>query len=83
MFPLNEINEYPNGGRGVKIMDIPKGNVLTSVALCDGEVATVVVKGKDKVIKGEMFAKALGKRARKGAPFVAAKPKPKKQRGLF
>lgn len=83
VFPLNEINEYPNGGRGVKIMDIPKGNVLTSVALCDGEVATVVVKGKDKVIKGEMFAKALGKRARKGAPFVAAKPKPKKQRGLF
>ena len=83
VFPLNEINEYPNGGRGVKIMDIPKGKLLTSVALCDGEAATVVVKGKDKVIKGEAFAKCLGKRARKGAAFVAVRAKAKRQSRLF
>lgn len=83
VFSLNEINEYPNGGRGVKIMDIPKGKLLTSVALCDGEAATVVVKGKDKVIKGEAFAKCLGKRARKGAAFVAVRAKAKRQSRLF
>ena len=83
VFPLNEINEYPNGGRGVKIMDIPKGKLLTSVALCDGEAATVVVKGKNKVIKGEAFAKCLGKRARKGAAFVAVRAKAKRQSRLF
>lgn len=83
VFPLNEINEYPNGGRGVKVMDIPKGKLLTSVALCDGEAATVVVKGKDKVIKGEAFAKCSGKRARKGAAFVAVRAKAKRQSRLF
>jgi topoisomerase-4 subunit A len=83
VFSLNEINEYPNGGRGVKIMDIPKGKLLTSVALCDGEAATVVVKGKNKVIKGEAFAKCLGKRARKGAAFVAVRAKAKRQSRLF
>ncbi|KAG1647877.1 DNA topoisomerase 4 subunit A [Nymphon striatum] len=50
---LDEINEYPNGGRGVKIMDIPKSETLTSVALSDGEMTTVIVKGKEKAIKGD------------------------------
>jgi topoisomerase-4 subunit A len=83
VFSLGEINEYPNGGRGVKIMDIPKGKVLTSVELSDGEAVNVVVKGKKKAIKGEVFAKYLSKRARKGVVFVAAKAKSKRQKGLF
>lgn len=82
-FAIDEVNEYPNGGRGVKIMDIPKGETLTSIALSDGESANVLVKGKEKSIKGDLFAKAMGKRARKGAALVAARNKPKKQRGLF
>jgi len=83
VFSLGEINEYPNGGRGVKIMDIPKGKVLTSVELSDGEAVNVVVKGKKKAIKGAVFAKYLSKRARKGVVFVAAKAKSKRQKGLF
>lgn len=82
VFPIEEINEYPNGGRGVKIMDIPKGNTLTGVYLSDGETANIVVKGKEKAIKGDAFTKCLSKRARKGALF-AAKAKPKRQKGLF
>ncbi len=82
-FAIDEVNEYPNGGRGVKIMDIPKGATLTSVALSDGESATVLVKNKEKTIKGDLFLKALGKRSRKGVALVASRAKPKKQKGLF
>lgn len=82
-FELSEVNEYPNGGRGVKIMDIPKGETLTSVALSDGLSVNVLVKGKEKLIKGDLFMKALGKRARKGVALVAGRTKPKKQKGLF
>lgn len=83
VFSLSEINEYPNGGRGVRIMDMPKSEVLTSVELSDGESANVVVKGKGKLVKGEAFIKYHSKRARKGAAFVVARAKPKKQKGLF
>jgi hypothetical protein len=51
--------------------------------LSDGESANVRVKGIEKSIKGDLFAKALGKRARKGTALVAARAKPQKQRGLF
>jgi len=83
VFAIDEINEYPNGGRGVRIMDIPKGEILSSVSLCDGESTTVLVKGKEKLIKGDLFDKALSKRARKGTALVAAKPKSQRQKGLF
>lgn len=83
VFSLSEINEYPNGGRGVRIMDMPKSEVLTSVELSDGESANVVVKGKGKLVKGEAFIKYHSKRARKGVAFVVARAKPKKQKGLF
>jgi topoisomerase-4 subunit A len=82
-FSIDEVNEYPNGGRGVKIMDIPKGEKLTSIALSDGLSASVLVKGKEKSIKGDLFLKALGKRARKGVALVSTRAKPKKQKGLF
>ncbi|MGJ8620148.1 MAG: DNA topoisomerase IV subunit A [Methylophilaceae bacterium] len=83
IFALNEINEYPNGGRGVRIMDIPKGDTLDNVVLSDGESVNLIVKGKEKSIKGDLFLKCLGKRARKGTALLAARVKPKKQRGLF
>ncbi|MCH9798606.1 MAG: DNA topoisomerase IV subunit A, partial [Betaproteobacteria bacterium] len=83
VFAIDEINEYPNGGRGVRIMDIPKGEILSSVSLCDGESTIVLVKGKEKLIKGDLFDKALSKRARKGTALVAAKPKSQRQKGLF
>ncbi len=83
VFAINEINEYPNGGRGVKIMDIPNNATLTNVVLSDGESVDVLINGKAKSIKGELFIKAMGKRARKGVALVAARVKPSKQKGLF
>ena len=83
VFAINEINEYPNGGRGVKIMDIPNNATLTNVVLSDGESVDVLINGKAKSIKGELFIKTMGKRARKGVALVAARSKPSKQKGLF
>ncbi|NOS94789.1 MAG: DNA topoisomerase IV subunit A [Methylotenera sp.] len=69
VFPLSEINEYPNGGKGVKVMDIPDGALLMRVELCDGLSANVMVKGKVKTISGEDLSKHLLKRAKKGYLF--------------
>jgi len=46
VFALNEINEYPNGGRGVRMMELPKEEVLTSVELSDGKTTSVMVRVK-------------------------------------
>lgn len=69
VFEVNEINEYPNGGKGVKIMDMPDGASLTQTVLCDGEAVTIAVKGKTKTIGREDLAKHIQKRARKGYLF--------------
>ena len=67
VFPLSEINEYPNGGKGVSIMDIPEGATLVGMELCDGLSTRVTFKGsKLKVIEGDNMNKYLIKRARKG-----------------
>ena len=69
VFQVSEINEYPNGGKGVRIMDVPDGATLTQVVLCDGVSVSVAVKGKPKTISGEDLAKHLQKRAKKGYLF--------------
>jgi topoisomerase-4 subunit A len=69
VFPLSEINEYPNGGKGVKMMDIPDSASLMRVELCDGLSANITVKGKVKIISGEDLSKHLLKRAKKGYLF--------------
>jgi topoisomerase-4 subunit A len=66
VFQVSEINEYPNGGRGVRIMDIPDGASLIRVELCDGASASVTIKGKVKIFSGEDLSKYILKRARKG-----------------
>jgi topoisomerase-4 subunit A len=83
VFPLSEINEYPNGGKGVRMMDIPDKVSLTRVELSDGLAANILVKGKPKVIEGEALTKYLQKRARKGHAVLDSKVVVKKQPSLF
>ena len=45
VFKLAEINEYPNGGRGVTIMDLPEGSSLTRIEFCDGNSVSEIIKG--------------------------------------
>ena len=82
VFPLEEINEYPNGGKGVRIMDIPDNASLTRLELSDGLSANIIVKGKAKIIEGDVLAKFIQKRARKGSSMLDNKPI-KRQAGLF
>jgi topoisomerase-4 subunit A len=83
VFPLAEINEYPNGGRGVTIMDIPSGVSLQSVALCDGVSVNVTLKAKTKTISGEELSKFMQKRAKKGLALIAPTNSSPKQRKLL
>ena len=87
VFEVSEVNEYPNGGKGVRIMDIPDKASLASIELSDGLSANILVKGKSKVIEGEALAKFVLKRARKGYAFQDSKPAVKaaikKQSSLF
>jgi len=80
---VSEVNEYPNGGKGVRIMDIPDNVSLSRIELSDGLSANIVVKGKAKVIEGENLTKFLLKRARKGYAVQDSKPAVKKQVDLF
>jgi len=83
VFPISEVNEYPNGGKGVRIMDIPDKASLSRIELSDGKSANIVVKGKTKVIEGDNLTKYLQKRARKGYAVQEIKPAVRKQAGLF
>jgi topoisomerase-4 subunit A len=77
------VNEYPNGGKGVRMMDIPDKASLSRVELCDGLSVTILVKGKPKVLEGEALVKYLQKRARKGHAVQDTKSAVKKQPSLF
>lgn len=83
VFPLSEINEYPNGGKGVRMMDIPDSADIARVELSDGVSANIVVRGKTKVITDDHLTKFIQKRARKGYSVVDTKPITKRQAGLF
>jgi len=83
VFPVSEINEYPNGGKGVKVMDIPDGASLKRVELCDGASASVVVRGKVKVINGDEISKHLQKRAKKGSLIGSSNNSQPRQRSLL
>jgi topoisomerase IV subunit A len=83
VFAIEEINEYPNGGRGVRIMDIPDNATLIYLEQSDAQVANAMVKGKLKTFKGEALEKYQLKRARKGYAIQESKPPAKKQKGLF
>ncbi len=71
VFQVSEINEYSNGGRGVRMMDMPDSASLERVELCDGVTANITIKGKTKTISGEDLTKYIQKRARKGSLFIA------------
>jgi topoisomerase-4 subunit A len=83
VFQISEVNEYPNGGRGVKMMDIPEGKSLAQVELCDGTSASMIVKGKTKTISGDDLSKHIQKRAKKGSLFNAKSISPPRQRTLL
>jgi len=83
VLPVAEVNEYPNGGRGVTIMDIPSGVSLLSVTLCDGLSANVMLKGKTKTISGDELSKFMQKRAKKGFALLAPTNGLPKQRKLL
>jgi topoisomerase-4 subunit A len=83
VFPVSEVNEYPNGGKGVRIMDIPDNANLSRIELSDGLSANYLVKGKTKIIEGDNLTKYLLKRARKGYAVQDSKPVVKKQVDLF
>jgi topoisomerase-4 subunit A len=83
VFPVSEVNEYPNGGKGVRLMDIPDSASLSRIELSDGLSANYLVKGKTKIIEGDKLTKYLLKRARKGYAVQDSKPLVKKQVDLF
>jgi topoisomerase-4 subunit A len=83
VFPVSEINEYPNGGKGVRIMDIPDNAAISRIELSDGQSANIIIKGKVKVIEAENLKKYLLKRARKGHSVQDNKLGARKQAGLF
>lgn len=83
VFPVSEVNEYPNGGKGVRIMDIPDSASLLLAELSDGLSVNIKGKGKSKVIEGDGLVKYLLKRARKGHAVQDGKPLVKKQSSLF
>jgi len=83
VFPINEVNEYPNGGKGVRMMDIPDKATLSRIELSDGLSANVIIRGKVKVLEGEALSKFLLKRARKGHDVKETKAPVKRQVSLF
>lgn len=83
VFPISEVNEYPNGGKGVRMMDIPDNASLSRIELSDGLTANVIVRGKVKVLEGESLSKFLLKRARKGHDLKETKAPVKRQVSLF
>jgi topoisomerase-4 subunit A len=83
VFQISEINEYPNGGRGVRMMDMPESASLERVELCDGVSANMTIKGKTKIISGEDLIKYIQKRARKGSLFNATNNSQPRQRKLL
>jgi topoisomerase-4 subunit A len=83
VFQVSEINEYPNGGRGVRMMDMPDSASLERVELCDGVTANITIKGKTKTISGEDLTKYIQKRARKGSLFIANNNALPRQRKLL
>ncbi|OIR06549.1 DNA topoisomerase 4 subunit A [mine drainage metagenome] len=83
VFSVNEINEYPNGGKGVKIMDIPDGASLTRIELCDGNSVNITVRGKVKIINGDGLIKYLQKRAKKGVLISTTNNPLPRQRSLL
>lgn len=83
VFPISEVNEYPNGGKGVRMMDIPDKALLSRIELSDGLRANIVVRGKVKVLEGESLSKFLLKRARKGHDVKETKAPVKRQVSLF
>ena len=86
VFKLAEINEYPNGGRGVTIMDLPEGSSLTRIEFCDGNSVSVIIKGRKTMeISGENMDKYLLKRARKGCLInvTTNRISTRSNRGLF
>ena len=83
VFQISEINEYPNGGRGVRMMDMPESASLERVELCDGVTANITIKGKAKNISGEDLTKYIQKRARKGSLFNANNNAQPRQRKLL
>lgn len=83
VFPVSEVNEYPNGGKGVRIMDIPDNASLSLAELSDGLSVNIKIKGKSKVIESDGLVKYLLKRARKGHALQDGKPLVKKQSSLF
>ncbi|HEY0563481.1 MAG TPA: DNA topoisomerase IV subunit A [Methylophilus sp.] len=79
LFALEEINAYPNGGKGVRIMDVPDKVSLKALTLSDGLSVNITVKGKAKVIQGDDINKYVSKRARKGCAIQDGKAPPKRQ----
>ncbi len=83
VFAISEINEYPNGGKGVRLMEMSKQASLSQLVLSDGLSASLSIKGKIKKIESDYLAKYLQKRARKGYLIEENKSSTKKQVDLF
>ena len=82
VFEVNEINEYPNGGKGVKIMDMPDDASLSQAVLSDGVSVSIAIKSKTKTISGDDLTKFMQKRARKGHLFINNNAQPKQRKLL-
>lgn len=68
-FPLAELKERANGGKGVMVMDLAEGVTINQLALSKLELPEVTVtnkKGKPQSFNKDKLEHYVGKRARKG-----------------
>ncbi|MFN0185405.1 MAG: DNA topoisomerase IV subunit A [Aquabacterium sp.] len=80
-FPLAELKQQPNGGRGLTLMDVDAKVPLLATVTCSDQVRVLGLgrggKAKDELLKGAALAAYQGRRARKGRK-VESFPKPQR-----
>lgn len=71
IFRLDEMKTRNAGGKGVTIMDLPEGEVISEIGIYLSPLAIPVTskRGKVSILKGEGLDKYILKRARKGSPM--------------
>src|SRR3954463_16565509 len=70
LFPLEEVPERPNGGVGVQLLSVPKGEKLAAVLTTDGKSLVVSgIRRKKRAVEtlnAKQLAEHIGKRAQRG-----------------
>ncbi|HNG79590.1 MAG TPA: DNA topoisomerase IV subunit A, partial [Burkholderiaceae bacterium] len=73
VYPLDELKQQPNGGRGLMLMDVEDGDALAAVTAFAQNLRVLGSgrggKPKDEELRPHALAQHTGKRGRKGKPL--------------